>query len=114
MSKARLVITAVEIEGITQAEAARRYGVSKGWVSKLVARYRAEGDTALEPRSRAPKSHPAATPAATVDLVVGLRKQLTDAGLDAGAHGPRRLVHAALPAGRAGVGHPAGGARARR
>ena len=42
MSKARLVITAVEIEGITQAEAARRYGVSKGWVSKLVARYRAE------------------------------------------------------------------------
>lgn len=85
MSKARLVITAVEIEGITQAEAARRYGVSKGWVSKLIARYRAEGDTALEPRSKAPKTHPSATPAATVDLVVGLRKQLTEAGLDAGA-----------------------------
>jgi len=85
VSKARLVITAVEIEGITQAEAARRYGVSKGWVSKLIARYRAEGDTALEPRSKAPKTHPSATPAATVDLVVGLRKQLTEAGLDAGA-----------------------------
>lgn len=85
MSKARLVITAVEIEGITQAEAARRYGVSKGWVSKLVARYRAEGDTAFEPRSKAPRTRPTATPAATVDLVVRLRTQLTQAGLDAGA-----------------------------
>ncbi|MBZ5740760.1 IS481 family transposase [Nocardioides mangrovi] len=85
MSKARLVITAVEIEGITQAEAARRYGVSKGWVSKLIARYRTEGDTAFEPRSKAPKTSPTATPAPTVDLVVRLRKELTDAGLDAGA-----------------------------
>ena len=85
MSKARLVITAVEIEGITQAEAARRYGVSKGWVSKLIARYRAEGDLAFEPRSRAPKTSPTATPATTIDLVLRLRKQLTDTGLDAGA-----------------------------
>ena len=29
--------------------------VSKGWVSKLVARYRAEGDAAFEPRSRRPE-----------------------------------------------------------
>jgi transposase InsO family protein len=85
VSKARLVITAVEIEGITQAEAARRYGVSPGWVSKLVARYRAEGDTAFEPRSRAPKTSPTATPAATVALVLDLRKHLTESGLDAGA-----------------------------
>ena len=85
MSKARLVITAVEIEGITQAEAARRYGVSKGWVSKLIARYRDEGDTAFEARSKAPRTSPTATPAATVDLVVRLRKELTDSGLDAGA-----------------------------
>ena len=27
---------------------ARDYGVSKGWVSKLIARYRTEGDTAFE------------------------------------------------------------------
>jgi hypothetical protein len=40
MSKARLVITAVTAEGLTQGEAARRYGVSQGWVSKLLARYR--------------------------------------------------------------------------
>jgi transposase InsO family protein len=85
VSKARLVITAVEVEGLTQAEAARRYGVSKGWVSKLLARYRAEGEAAYEPRSRAPKTSPTATPAATVDLVLRLRKRLTEAGLDAGA-----------------------------
>jgi transposase len=43
MSKARLVITAVVVEGRSQGEAARAYGVSQGWVSKLVARYRTDG-----------------------------------------------------------------------
>ena len=84
MSKARLVITAVVVEGRPQAEVARTYGVSKGWVSKLVARYRAEGDTAFEPRSRRPRS-PNATDPATVELIVELRHELTAAGLDAGA-----------------------------
>jgi transposase InsO family protein len=85
VSRTRLVITAVEIEGITQAEAARRYGVSKGWVSKLMARYRAEGEAAFEPRSRRPCSSPNATPGPVIDLVLTLRKQLTESGLDAGA-----------------------------
>ena len=85
MSKARLVITAIETEGITQAEAARRYGVSEGWVSKLMARRRAEGDTAYEPKSRRPVTSPNATPDAVVDLVLVLRKQLVESGLDAGA-----------------------------
>ena len=51
MTKARLIITAVVLEGRTQADVARDYGVSKGWVSKLVARDRAEGETAFQPRS---------------------------------------------------------------
>lgn len=85
MSKARLVLTAVIIEGRSQAAVAREYGVSKGWVSKLVARYRAEGDTAFEPRSRRPRTRPDATPAATIDLIVELRRQLTAQGFDAGA-----------------------------
>jgi transposase len=55
VSKARVVITAVVVEGRSQAEVARAYGVSKGWVSKLVARYRTEGEAAFEPRSRRPK-----------------------------------------------------------
>ena len=52
MSKARLVITAVELEGRSPSEVAASYGVSRSWVYELLARYRAEGDSALEPRSR--------------------------------------------------------------
>jgi transposase InsO family protein len=84
MSKARLVITAVVLEGRTQAEVAAAYGVSKGWVSKLVARYRAEGESAFEPRSRRPKNVANATSPVTVELIVKLRGELELAGLDAG------------------------------
>jgi transposase InsO family protein len=85
VSKAKLVITAVIVGGRTQAEAAATYGVSKSWVSKLMTRYRAEGEAAFEPRSRAPKTSPTAIPAETVELILRLRKELTDAGLDDGA-----------------------------
>jgi transposase InsO family protein len=84
MSKARLVITAVVTEGRMPAEVARTYGVSKGWVSKLLARYREEGEDAFEPRSRRPKTNPSAVSQATVDLIVELREKLSAAGLDAG------------------------------
>jgi transposase len=85
VSKARLIITAVIIEGRSQASVARDYGVSKGWVSKLIARYRAEGDAAFEPRSRRPHTRPDVTPAATAELIIGLRRRLAAQGLDAGA-----------------------------
>jgi len=85
VSKARLVITAVVVEGRSQAEVARDYHVSKGWVSKLVARYHAEGEAAFEPRSRRPKSSPTAIAPSTVELIVQLRRELTSQGLDAGA-----------------------------
>ena len=85
MSKARLVITAVVVEGRTQSEVARSYGVSKGWVSRLLARYRIEGEAAFQPRSRRPSTSPKATPTAVIDLVIRTRRQLTEAGLDAGA-----------------------------
>jgi transposase InsO family protein len=85
MSKARLVITALFVEGLTASEVAARYGLHRAWVYKLKARYETEGESALEPRSRRPKTTPTETPQATVELVLRLRKQLTDAGLDAGA-----------------------------
>jgi len=84
MSKARLVITAVIVEGRSQAEVARSYGVSAGWVSKLVARYRAEGEAAFEPRSRRPKTSPQAIDPSIVERIVALRHQLAEAGADAG------------------------------
>jgi transposase InsO family protein len=85
MSKARLVITAVTIEKRPVAEVVAEYGVSRSWVYELLARYRDEGDAAFEPRSKAPKTSPRATPPETIDLVVRLRKELHEAGHDAGA-----------------------------
>jgi transposase InsO family protein len=85
MSKARLVITALFVENQTPAEVAARYGVHRSWVYRLKSRYETEGEAAFEPRSRRPRTSPAATPAATVELVLRLRKQLVEAGHDAGA-----------------------------
>jgi transposase InsO family protein len=84
MSKTRLVVTAVVVEGRSQGEVARAYGVSQGWISRLVARYRAEGEAAFWPRSRRPHTSPTAIPPATVELIVRLRKELAEDGLDAG------------------------------
>ena len=86
MTRARLVITAVVLEGRSQAEVARDYGLSRAWVSRLVARYREVGEAAFEPRSRRPLSSPTTTPAEVVDLIVALRHRLASGGLDAGAH----------------------------
>ena len=83
-SKRRLVITAV-LAGSSQSEVARTYGVSQGWLSRLMKLYEAQGEAAFEPRSRAPKNSPTATPPAIVELVLHLRKELSEAGHDAGA-----------------------------
>src|SRR4051795_2937651 len=85
MSKARLVITAIEVEGRSPAEVVAAYGVSRSWLYELLARYRAEGDAAFEPRSRRPHTSPRATPPRTIELVLRIRKQLAESGLDAGA-----------------------------
>jgi transposase InsO family protein len=86
MSLARLVVTAVRIEGRTKAEVARDYGVSPRWIYELCRRYDTEGEAGLEPRSRRPRASPSRTPVATQDEIVELRKDLADRGLDAGAH----------------------------
>ncbi len=85
MSKARLVIIAIEVEGRAPAEVIAEYGVSRSWLYELLVRYRAEGDAAFEPRSRRPHTSPRATPPDIVELVLRVRKQLSEAGLDAGA-----------------------------
>jgi transposase InsO family protein len=82
---ARLVITAVVVEGRSQSEVARDYGVSRQWVNTLVRRYRRDGDAAFEPRSRRPHSSPNQTPDAVEDEIVEIHKELDGAGHDAGA-----------------------------
>jgi transposase InsO family protein len=85
MSKARLIITAVVVEGRSKSEVARDYDVSRYWVHQLVRRYRAEGEAAFQPRSRRPHSSPSATAPQLEDRIVALRKDLSRQGLDAGA-----------------------------
>ena len=85
MSLARLVITAVYVEGRSKSEVAREYKVSRRWVQKLAARYDAEGEAAFEPRSRRPRSSPHRVSGELEEQIVALRKSLTEQGLDAGA-----------------------------
>ena len=84
MSKVRLVLTAVVAERRKPSEVAAAYGVSRSWIYELLARYRAEGEAAFEPRSKRPKTSPRAIPDTTVALITGLRKDLARQGLDAG------------------------------
>ena len=85
-SLARLVVTAVLVEGRTKAAVARDYGVSRQWVHELCRRYAAEGQAGLVPRSRRPRTNARRVPVAIEDAIVALRKELDDQGLDAGAH----------------------------
>jgi transposase InsO family protein len=84
VSRAKLVITAITRQGLTQAEAARTYGVSEATVSRAMARYRTEGEAAFEPRSRRPHTSPRAHDPEVVNLVLQLRQELAESGHDAG------------------------------
>lgn len=86
MSMARLVVAAVVAEGRPKSEVAREYGVSRRWVITLVQRYLAEGEAGLEPRSRRPRRSPHQLDAGLENEIVRLRKQLVEAGHDAGPH----------------------------
>jgi transposase InsO family protein len=101
MSLARLVVTAVELEGRTKAEVARDYGVSRRWVYELCRRFATDGEVGLEPRPRRALRTPHKTAPAREDEIVCLRKELLDQGLDAGAH--TIAVHLARRHGQAAV-----------
>ena len=60
-----------------------------GLVSRLVKRYRLEGEAAFEPRSRRPHTSPTRLPQSLIDLIIALRDDLSGKGLD---HGPRVLI----------------------
>ncbi len=86
MSLARLVVTAVTLEGRSKSEVARDYGLSRRWVQQLVRRYETDGEGGLEARSRRPRRSPQRIDEDLEQEIVELRKHLSDEGLDAGAH----------------------------
>ncbi len=86
MSLARVVVTAVLVEGRSKTEVARDYGVARSWVYELVKRFETEGEAAFEPRSRRPRSNPRATPTQVEERILFWRTHLSSQGLDAGAH----------------------------
>jgi transposase len=85
MEIAAYLIMEVLVEGRGVREVARDHGVSKTWLYELLARHQAEGAVGLAPRSRRPRYSPAKVADRYEDEIVRIRKELTGAGLDAGA-----------------------------
>ncbi|MFE6733158.1 integrase core domain-containing protein [Microbacterium sp. NPDC057650] len=83
-SKNLVIVRAVHEQGLTRAEAAARYGVTRQWVHTLVTRYENEGPDGVAPRSRAPKTRPGTTGPVIRDRIIQLRRELTSSGADAG------------------------------
>jgi transposase InsO family protein len=85
MDKGRFLIETHLRTGRPIAELAAAHGVSRGWLYKLLARYRTEGAAGLEPRSRRPKTSPTRLADLYEDEIVAMRKRLDEDGFDAGA-----------------------------
>jgi transposase InsO family protein len=84
------LVEAVLVEGRSVTELARSHDVSRWWIYKLLARFKEGGYPALEPRSRRPKSCSHQVSGEVVTSVVRLRRELTEAGFDAG---PQTILH---------------------
>jgi transposase InsO family protein len=84
MGMARYVVDAVVLEGRSAREVAAAHGISKSWIYELISRFRAGGYEALEPRSHRTHSCPHETPAAVVNEILALRRELEELGHDAG------------------------------
>jgi transposase InsO family protein/transposase-like protein len=90
MGRERYLVEAVVREGRSATELARTHGISRSWLYELLARFREGGFSALEPRSRRPRSCTHKTSDQVVAEVVRLRQELTHAGFDAG---PQTILH---------------------
>jgi transposase InsO family protein len=89
----------VELDGLNVTEFCREHGISTWFFYQLRKRYAAEGEAVLTPRSRAPKRVANRTPGWLEDVIVDLRKELDNAGLDAGPATIWYHLQACLPDG---------------
>jgi transposase InsO family protein len=85
MDLGRFLVEAVVLGGAKPSVLIRTHPISESWLFRLLARYRAGGPEALQPRSRRPKSSPRQTRPEIRQVIVELRRELVDAGLDGGA-----------------------------
>jgi transposase InsO family protein len=100
MDLGRYLVEAHLREGRSVSELAKAHGVHRSWIYKLLARYEAEGEAGLAPRSRRPKTSPTKTYDLFEDEILTIRKELGDAGFDAGAatiHFHLSQRHATVP-----------------
>jgi transposase InsO family protein len=81
---AAFVVYAVVVEKRPVREVAAAHGVSKTWLYELLARYRSGGEAALVPRSKRPRHSPNQIPPGLEDEIVEIRKEIVDAGFEAG------------------------------
>jgi transposase InsO family protein len=89
MDKGRFLIETHLRTGRPIAELATAHQVSRSWLYKLRKRYRLEGPDGLEPRSKRPKISPTRIADVYADEIVRVRKELLEAGFDAGAQSIR-------------------------
>ncbi len=83
MSIRRLIVE-VSTEGLNVRGFCAEHGISTWFFYDLRRRYARDGDAAFEPRSRAPRVVANKTASALEEAIVAKRKELADAGLDAG------------------------------
>lgn len=84
-SKSQVVVLSLIHGGLTPTQAALRFGLSRRHLHRLLARFKAGGLEALEPRSRRAKSNPRAITQEIRYEIIRLRTHLLAQGLDAGA-----------------------------
>ena len=84
MGRARFLVEAMVVEGRSPTELAQAHGVARSWLYKLLGRFREGGYPALEPRSRRPRACPQQSSSELTAEIIRLRRELTDAGFDAG------------------------------
>lgn len=86
MDLAGYVINAVLVEGKSVKEVCEAHDISRSWLYELLARYREHGDEGLKAQSKRPRTSPTRISGAIEEEIVALRKELTELGVDAGAH----------------------------
>src|SRR5260221_13151582 len=80
--RVRRLVVQVDVDGLNVTRFCAGHGIST-WLFYELRRRHACGET-IEPRSRAPRRVANRTASDVEDAVVALRKELVDAGLDAG------------------------------